>query len=268
MKIGIFDSGIGGLLVTRAIVKKLPQYDYIYLGDTHRVPYGNRSEEAIYQFTREGIEYLFKKNCQLIIVACNTASARALRRIQQDYLPKNYPDRRVLGVIIPTVEYLAEYIDTKRIRVGVLATLATVKSKAFPKELKKISPQVRVFQQPAPLLVPLIENNGLKRINPILKEYVQQLLKNRVKAIILGCTHYSLLKGSLRKMFGQKVKIVSQDEIVPAKLKNYLQRHPEIENKLSKKNKRAFLVTDLTSQVDKLAKQWFGKNIKLKKVIL
>jgi glutamate racemase len=262
MKIGIFDSGMGGLFLMRKIVKKLPQYDYLYLGDTKRTPYGNRSAETVYQFTKKAVDYLFKKNCQLIILACNTGSAQALRKIQREYLPAHYPRRRVLGVIVPTVEKISEADGIKRI--GVLATQGTVESKIFEIELKKINPKIKIFQQAAPLLVPLVENNGLKWAEPILKEYLNPLIKKKVEVILLGCTHYPILKNKIRKIAGKKTKVFSQDELIPDKLADYLKRHLEIDKKLAKNRGRIFEVTDMTPHLKTAAKKWFGKNISLK----
>lgn len=259
MKIGIFDSGLGGLFVTRALTKKLPQYDYVYLGDTKRVPYGNRSRETIYQFLREAVEYLFSHDCELIIVACNTASAEALRRVQQQYLPKHHPKRRVLGVIIPTAEVALENGRAKRI--GVLATQGTVRSRTYVRELKKITPHVKIFQQAAPLLVPIIESNSIKFADPILRSYLKPLLEKNIDTLILGCTHYPILKSRVKKLCGPRIKVISQDEIISEKLFDYLRRHPEIEKRLTKKRRRSFLVTDLTDATKALAKKWFGKNI-------
>lgn len=273
MKIGFFDSGLGGLFIFKNVVKRLPRYDYLYLGDTKRVPYGNRSQETIYQFTRQAVDYLFSKNCQLVILACNTASAQALRKIQKECLPRHYPTRRVLGVIIPTIEATLETKNIKK--VGVLATLSTVNSKTFIREFKKTSPKIKVFQQAAPLLVPLVENNGIKWANPILKEYLGPLLNKKVDTIILGCTHYPALKNKIRKIVGKaelssgkKIKVISQNEIIPEKLADYLKRHPEIEKQIEKSGQRIFAVTDITKDFAKTAKKWFGENICLKVVNL
>ncbi len=278
MRIGIFDSGLGGLIILKKIVEKLPQYDYLYLGDTKRVPYGNRSQKTIYELTREAVDYLFKKNCQLIILACNSASSQALRKIQKEYLPRHYPSRRVLGVIRPTVEAVAQNkhakaltnrhtrIDNTIKRVGVLATSSTIDSSVFVKEIKKLNPKIKVFQQAAPLLVPLVENDGLKWSEPIIKNYLKPLLNKKVDAIILGCTHYPILKNKIRKLIGRNTEVVSQDEIIPLKLKDYLKRHPETEKRLSKIKGRIFEVTDITDNFKKIAKKWFGRNIQLKEV--
>lgn len=261
MKIGIFDSGLGGLFVTRALVKNLPQYDYVYLGDTQRVPYGNRSHETVYRFLEEAVDYLFAHDCELIIVACNTASAKALRRIQQEYLPKHYPKRRVLGIIIPTAEAALKNDTTRRI--GILATQGTIDSNAYVRELKKICSNATIFQQAAPLLVPLIENDGVTFVDPILRSYLKPLLRKNIDTLILGCTHYPILKQQIKKICGKGVKVISSDEIVSAKLADYLARHPEMEKRLSKHKRRDFLVTDLTNATKRLAKKWFGRDIKL-----
>jgi glutamate racemase len=261
-KIGIFDSGLGGLIIAKAIFKTLPQYDYVYLGDTKHVPYGNRSQGAVYEFTRQAMEFLLKQNCSLIIIACNTASAMALRRLQQEYLPAHYPQRRILGVIIPT----AEEIGRRPKRIGVLATTSTVKSHAYKKEVNKINRAVKIVEQAAPLLVPMIENNALESADAILKSYIQPMVKAKVDDILLGCTHYPILKNRIKKIVGKKIKIISQEEIIPKKLKDYLQRHPEIEKRLSKKRSRIFEITDKNTNFDAVANTLFGKKLKFKLV--
>ncbi len=257
MKLGIFDSGLGGLFMAKAIKQSLPKLDFIYLGDTQRVPYGSRSQKTIHVFLKQAVDFLFEKDCQLIIVACNSASATALRKIQQEYLPKKYPNRRVLGVIIPTAE---SAINSKQ--VGILGTEATINSKAYDRELKKLNPHVKIVSQSAPLLVPLIENGKLSLVEPPLKDYLKPLL-GKTDTIILGCTHYGIIKSAVKKIAGPKVKIISQTEIVPKKLKEYLSRHPDIHKKLSKRRAMQFYVTDLTPNFKKLANRWFGKQVKL-----
>jgi len=261
MKIGIFDSGLGGLIVTQSLVKNLSEYDYLYYGDTARVPYGNRSQDTIYEFTKEAVEYLFKQECNLVILACNTASTEALRKIQKEYLPKNYPDRKVLGVVIPTVEVAAEKTNNKKI--GVIGTLSTISSGSFVREIKKLDLQIEVFQQATSLLVSLIENQGLRWAGPILDKYLEPLLKKNIDTLILGCTHYPTFKDLIKKKVGENVEVISQDEIIPNKLKDYLSRHPEIEKDLSKNSKREFIVTDLTENIQDLAKELFGKKVNL-----
>lgn len=265
MHIGVFDSGLGGLSILRGLVRRLPGYSYVYLGDTQRVPYGNRSQETIYRFTKEAVEYLFAQGCQLIILACNTASTQALRRLQQEYLPAHYPDRRILGVIIPTVEAAGE-LGAKRI--GVLATNATVQSGAFPREFEKLFPSVNVFQRPAPLLVPLIENGGAKWVPPILESYLRPLLRKKIDTLVLGCTHYPHLKTQIRKIVGKKVRIICQNEHVPKKLEDYLARHPEMRRKLTKRAAVDVCVTEVTPVMRAIAKKWFGRDKVLKLVML
>ncbi|MEJ0001683.1 MAG: glutamate racemase [bacterium] len=264
MKIGIFDSGLGGLIIAKAIRAKMPQYDYVYLGDTKRVPYGNRSHKTVFEFTREGVEYLLQKeNCAIVIVACNTASAQALRKIQQEYLPTHFPDRKVIGVLIPAAEEAARFS-----RIGVLATSGTVGSKTFVKEIQKINPRAKVFQNAAPMLVPLIEEGKIKEAAAFVKEYLKPLKGKKLDVLVLGCTHYPILKkefnpvrgrGSLRALAASSgIKIISQDEVVPKKLRGYLARHPEISKKISKKGSANILVTGITEHVRQLSAKWFG----------
>lgn len=262
MKIGIFDSGVGGLIVARAIRQKMPEYDYVYLGDTKRVPYGNRSHETVYQFTKEAVEYLFnKENCALVILACNTASARALRRLQKE----NGERRKILGVLIPTAEEAGKYSS-----VGILATSGTVASNSFPREIYKsrrlkgsgprpnASGKIQVFQNPAPILVPLIEEGEYKLAEEFIKKYLNAFRGKKLDALVLGCTHYPILKNQIKKMVPKNVKVISQDEIIPRKLREYLKNHEEIEKKLSHKGTAKILVTDITQNVQKLTIKWFA----------
>jgi len=266
MDIGVFDSGLGGLLVTQSLIQRLPDYSYVYLGDTARVPYGNRSQETIYQFTVQAVDYLFRSGCALVILACNTASAEALRRIQREYLPKYYPDRRVLGVLIPAAEEAIQV--TKNNQIGVLGTVSTVASGAFVREIKKLNPDAEVYQQAAPLLVPLLENQGMKWINPIIDEYLASLLAQNIDTLILGCTHYPLVKTVFRGKVGPAIRVICQDEIIPVKLGKYLTRHPETEQRLARTSQRRFFVTDITSTSNSLANQLFGQQTALKKIEL
>lgn len=267
MKIGIFDSGVGGLIIAKAIRKAMPEYDYVYLGDTKRVPYGTRSHETVYEFTKEGVDYLFKKeNCAIVIIACNTASARALRRIQQEYLPafakasageaKNF-ERNVIGVLIPTAEECAKYK-----KVGIIGTTGTITSNTFPREIKKLNKKTIVFQNPASMLVPLAEEGEKVLAKQFLIKYLKPLLAQKPNAIALGCTHYPFFKKEIRKIVGKNIKVLSQDEIVPKKLKEYFARHGELEKKLAKNSKAKIMVTDITKNVEKLTKEWFGKDAK------
>ncbi len=256
MKIGIFDSGLGGLIIAKAIRKTMPEYDYVYFGDTKRLPYGNKSHDAVFEFTKKAIDYLFRKeNCAIVIIACNTGSARALREIQQKYLPKNFPDRKILGVLVPTAEIASLYK-----RVGVLATLGTVISNTFPIEIKKLNNKIKVFQNPAPVLVSIIEEGENKLSTPFLSKYLKPLMNKNLDSLVLGCTHYPILKKEIKKLIPKDVKIISQDEIIPKKLKEYLTRHPEITKKLSKNKSVKILVTDKTQNMTLLVKEWFGKH--------
>ncbi|MEI7709100.1 MAG: glutamate racemase [bacterium] len=257
MKIGIFDSGLGGLIIAKAIREAMPEYDYVYYGDTKRLPYGNKSHDLVLQFTREAIDYLFRKeDCAIVIVACNTASAQALREIQQKYLPENFGDRKILGVLIPAAEVASKYE-----RVGVLATIGTVASNTFPKEIIKLNDKVKVFQNAAPMLVPLIEEGENSKAEPFILEYLKPLIENNIDALILGCTHYPIMKEEIKKNIPSNVKLISQDEIVPGKLKEYLSRHPEISKNLSKNGEVKLLVTDKTQNMDRLVKKWFGGSV-------
>lgn len=269
--IGVFDSGFGGLTIFKELVKQLPQYNYIYLGDSARAPYGNRSQDLIFKWTQQAVDYLFKppyqtfgsggkQGCQVIILACNTASAEALRRIQQEWLPKNYSKRRVLGVIRPTVEEAVNI--TKNNKIGIIGTEGTVSSEAFIKEIKKSNPNIEVFQQACPLLVPIIEagEHNWEGVDLILKKYLMPLIKKNIDTLILGCTHYPIIKNKIRDIAGG-IKLVSQEEIIGPKLADYLNRHPEIEKKLNKSGKRIFLTTDLTDKFQKLGSLFFNQEI-------
>jgi len=247
MKIGIFDSGLGGLIILKEIIKKLPQYDYVYLGDNARTPYGNRSQEVIYKFTEQAVDFLFKKNCQLIIIACNTASAEALRKIQQQWLPKNYPERRVLGVIRPVVEKAAQ---VSKFKVGVIGTKGTINSQAYIKELTKLNPELEVIQQATPLLVPIIEEGWYKTdINKkVLRKYLRPLKLAKVDTLILGCTHYPILFKEIKGIMGKRTQVLNSGKIVADSLADYLQRHSEIEEKLTKEEIKATGVSQFKSK--------------------
>lgn len=274
--IGIFDSGYGGLTIFKEILKKLPQYDYIYLGDNFRAPYGNRSQEAIYNFTHQAVEYLFNQGCELVILACNTASADALRKLQQNYLPKKYPstnsgqgpDRRILGVIRPMAEMAVKISRGKRI--GVVGTRSTVESGTFIKELQEQNPAVKVFQQACPLIVPLVEENWLTKpeTKMIIKKYLRPLKNFQIDTLLLGCTHYILLIKEFRRIMGKSVRVPHPGEIVAASLADYLTRHPELEKKLSKNKKTQYLTTDCPERFSEQAKLFLGRAIAAKKIHL
>ena len=264
MNIGIFDSGFGGLTILKAITKILPEYSYVYLGDNARSPYGDRSAERIYEFTRQGVEFLFKKDCALVILACNTASALALRKLQQEWLPKNYPDRRVLGIIIPVVEALAPIRTKKPKRVGVIGTRATILSGVYKKEIEKRGCVLHeLIQQPCPLLVPLIEE-GWQETPPaamIIRKYIRPLKLKQVNVLILGCTHYPLIKEKIQSVIGKNVRLLDPGIIVARSLKNYLYRHTEIESALTKTTHLIFFTTDASERVAPLASRFWGSHI-------
>ncbi|OGY92043.1 MAG: glutamate racemase [Candidatus Komeilibacteria bacterium RIFCSPLOWO2_01_FULL_53_11] len=266
--IGIFDSGLGGLTIFRAIEKRLPDYDYIYLGDNARAPYGDHSQETILKYTTQAVEYLFQQGCVLVLLACNTASAEALRKIQQEWLPKHYPDRNVLGVIRPLVEEAARI--SKKKRVGVLGTRSTINSHAYRRELQKQNVDITAIEQACRLLVPLIEEGfeGRAELRMILKKYIRPVKSYNVDTIILGCTHYGLIADDIKRYFGANVRVLDSGAVVADKFAEYLQRHPEYEPKLSKKGSRRFLTTELTEQVGPLVKKFFGKAEKVESVAL
>jgi glutamate racemase len=264
MKIGIFDSGLGGLIIARAIRKLMPEYDYVYLGDTKRVPYGNRSHETVFEFTKQGVDYLFRKeDCAIVIIACNTSSARSLRKIQQEYLPNNFPDRNVLGVLIPTAEE-----STKYSRVGIIGTNGTIASNTFVDEIKKLNKKTKVFQNSAPMLVPLAEEGEKFLAEIFIFKYLKMFENKKLDAIVLGCTHYPFFKKEFKKLSEKNVVIISQDEIIPKKLKEYFKRHGDVEQKISKNMKVKILLTDITKNIEKLSKKWFGNKVKLELIKL
>ncbi len=261
--IGVFDSGYGGLTVLKEMVARLPQYDYVYLGDNARAPYGNRSFETVYQYTLQCVKWLFEQGCPLVILACNTASAKALRTIQQNDLPVIAPDNRVLGVIRPTTEVVGEYSQTGN--VGILATRGTVLSGSYPIEIAKFFPDVRVYQQACPLWVPLIENNehNSPGADYFVKQYVGKLLaqSDQIDTVILACTHYPLLKDKIASQLPEGHRIISQGEIVAGSLVDYLKRHPEIERRCSQGGDLRFYTTDSPEDFDNHASIFYGKDL-------
>lgn len=263
-RIGVFDSGFGGLHVLRAIVRALPQYEYVYLGDTARAPYGDRPQETILGYTRQAVDFLFAHDCGLVIIACNTASSDALRKIQDEYGAK----KKVLGVLIPAAEDAVQ--KTKNRRVGVIATRGTVASKKFPRELAKLDARVKVYQQACPLLVPLVEagEHNSRETETILKRYLAPLLKKKIDTLILGCTHYGILERKIRKIAGPDITIVSEARVVPKKLKMYLAKHQEIETTLMKKTVVRFFTTDQTDRFQTLGSALFGRPIRVEKAVL
>lgn len=258
--IGIFDSGYGGLTVLSAIRKELPQYDYLYLGDNARTPYGTRSFETVYQYTLEAVRYLFGQGCSLVILACNTASAKALRSIQQCDLPSLAPDKRVLGVIRPTTEMIGDQTTSRQ--VGILGTTGTVLSDSYPVEIHKFFPDVQVFQQACPMWVPLVENNELGNHGTeyFVRKSVDNLLQQsaHIDTVLLACTHYPLLLNTIKKLMPAHISIVTQGEIVAKSLADYLQRHPEMADRCSQNGNVTFQTTDDEDKFDRASKIFLG----------
>jgi glutamate racemase len=244
----------------KELVNLLPQYDYTYLGDNARAPYGNRSFETVYHYTLQCVEWLFGQGCPLVILACNTASAKALRTIQQNDLPEIAPDNRVLGVIRPTTEVVGNYTHTGN--VGILATKGTVLSESYPIEIAKSFPELRVYQQACPLWVPLIENNEHDKpgADYFVKEYMDLLHDQSpdIDTVLLACTHYPLLKDKIARYLPPGSRLISQGEIVAASLADYLQRHPEMETRCSKNGQILFYTTDSTEDFNNHASTFYG----------
>lgn len=261
MKLGIFDSGLGGLLIAKSIREHLPDINILYFGDTLHLPYGNRSSEAIYEYSRRAIDFLLAQDCNLIITACNTVSASALRQLQQQYLPDSpYAQRRILGVVVPTLETA---IDRGFKRLGVIATNYTIESGIFPEELQKIDPEIKIIQKNTPLLVPLIENSGAQWIPSVLEHYLRPMIKDGIECLILGCTHFPFLKNDINRIVGKDVSLISQDSIIPVKLIDYLNRHPDIAEKIGRNGSSEFLVSDITNSYVDAANHIYQSQIKI-----
>ena len=277
MNIGIFDSGFGGLTIFKSIRNSLPQYDYIYLGDNARTPYGSRSFDAIFRFSKECIDHLFARGCKVVVIACNTASAKALRTLQQKVLPVEYPDRKVLGIIRPSAEALADYPRSRS--VALWATEGTVKSQSFVLELEKLAPGLRLVQKACPLLVPMVEAGELD--GPGIEHYIGKYWRETltladgnpgaagtegIGALLLACTHYPLLYPKIRAIVPAKVDILVQGNIVAPSLVDYLVRHPEVEGELSRNGSQRFLTTDQTEGFDRLSEVFLGHPVISEKV--
>lgn len=268
--IGVFDSGYGGLTILKELVKELPNHDFIYMGDNARAPYGNRSFDTVYQYTWQAVQWFFKQGCPLVILACNTASAKALRTIQQKNLPNGFADKRVLGVLRPTTETIGNYSKTGHI--GILGTAGTVNSNSYVIEIGKFFPQVNVFQQACPMWVSLIENNEHEKAGAdyFVKEYLDDLFakSNKIDTVLLACTHYPLLMQKIQAILKKEVQIIAQGALVAKSLKNYLQRHPEMDNLCSKNDQKTFFTTDDCDLFNKQASPFFGENVVSKPVLL
>lgn len=269
--IGIFDSGYGGLTILKALRKSLPAYDLLYLGDNARSPYGSRSAEIIHKFTRQAVDFLFSKGCPLIILACNTSSAKALRAIQQQYLPKSSdPSRRVLGVIRPTVEVLDTLTTTKHI--GILATEGTVASDSYRTEIEKLFPDYIVVQEACPMWVPLVENGEAESPGTdfFVRKHLEHILQidDSIDTIVLACTHYPLLKDKIRRLLTPSINIVSQGEIVAESLREYLVRHPEMERRLSQEGQVQYLSTEQPEKFNEKASIFLNETVTAENVTI
>lgn len=261
--IGVFDSGYGGLTILSEIQQKLPAYDFLYLGDNARAPYGSRSFDVVYEFTLEAVEYFFEQGCELVVLACNTASAKALRTIQQKILPVKYPNKRVLGVIRPSTESIGSYSQTHHI--GILATEGTVKSESYVIEIAKFSPETKVIQLACPIWVPLIENN--KHETPggklLIQSDIEALLAKdpTIDVILLACTHYPILKAYIETLVPDSIQVVSQGSLIAEKLIDYLKRHPAIDEKCSKHGETRYLTTENAKDFETNVSRFLGKSI-------
>jgi glutamate racemase len=268
MKIGIFDSGYGGLTIFDGIRNRLPCYDYIYLGDNARTPYGSRSFDTILTFTTECVEYLFRQGCHLVIIACNTASAKALRNIQQNYLPARFPDRRVLGVIRPSVEEMSRRTHTGS--VALWATEGTVRSMSYALELQKFAPGQHLVQQACPMLVPLVEAGEVSGppVDYFVHKYWQATVQQAVgiDTLLLACTHYPILSAAIRAEVPSSVRLLIQSDFVAPSLEDYLRRHPEHEQRLARGSSRRFLTTDRSEAFDRLASLFLGLEVSSERV--
>ncbi|MBE5693035.1 MAG: glutamate racemase [Bacteroides sp.] len=268
--IGVFDSGYGGLTILNKIREVLPEYDYIYLGDNARAPYGTRSFEVVYEFTRQAVNKLFDMGCHLVILACNTASAKALRSIQMNDLPDIDPARRVLGVIRPTVECVGEI--SKNQHIGVLATAGTIKSESYPLEIHKLFPEIQVSGTACPMWVSLVENNESQDegADYFIRKYIDQLLSKdpQIDTVILGCTHFPILLPKIRQYIPEHISVIAQGEYVAESLKDYLKRHPEMDAKCTKNGNCQFYTTEAEEKFSESASTFLKQQINVKHITL
>ena len=268
--IGVFDSGYGGLTILDKIREVLPEYDYIYLGDNARAPYGTRSFEVVYEFTRQAVNKLFDMGCHLVILACNTASAKALRSIQMNDLPQIDPARRVLGVIRPTVECIGEI--SKNQHIGVLATAGTIKSESYPLEIHKLFPEIQVSGTACPMSVSLVENNESQDegADYFIRKYIDQLLSKdpQIDTVILGCTHFPILLPKIRQYIPDHISVIAQGEYVAESLKDYLKRHPEMDAKCTKNGNCQFYTTEAEEKFSESASTFLKQQISVKHITL
>lgn len=268
--IGVFDSGYGGLTVLKALQQQMPDYDYLYLGDNARAPYGDKSFDVIYNYTLEAVQWFFTQGCNLVILACNTASAKALRNIQQKYLPVAHADKRVLGVIRPTAEIIGNYTNTGS--VGIVGTQGTVQSNSYILEIEKFYPQVKVSQQACPMWVPLIENGEAEEpgTDYYVKKYLDQLFAKdaQIDSLLLGCTHYPLLLNKIKLYLPERIKAIEQGPLIAESLKKYLQNHPQMEETISTNGQCSFYTTGDPQEFNHRAARFFGKEVASKRTNL
>lgn len=260
-KLGVFDSGLGGLTVLKDLLEELPNYNYVYLGDNARLPYGEKSPETIYNYTSEAVDFLFSTGCNLVVLACNTASSQALRRLQQEYLPGAYPNRRILGVIRPLAEYAANHKNLNSW--GVIGTKATINSQAYRHEILKLQPGATIEEVSTPLLVPLIEAGwaGKPETKMILKKYLRPLKVRGVDSLILGCTHYPFLYREIQKIMGRKTNVLNSGKIIANSLKDYLLRHAELKLEPVAQPIYRYYTTDDPRLFKELGEKFLGKKI-------
>lgn len=272
--IGLFDSGYGGLTILRALIEKLPAYNYIYLGDNARAPYGDRSPETIYEFARQGADFLFRRGSIIVILACNTASAVALRRLQQEWLPHHFPDRRILGIVVPTIEQITSSAMGP-ITIGILATEQTICSGAYELEIHKRNPSIRALTQACPGLVAAIETSApAGKITAIVKRFVTKL-QHQAKAqgtslhsVLLGCTHYELIVDIIRRELPAQIRLYEQPAIVAKSLKNYFARHAALAAKIEQHQQRTFLTTGDPHEVASASRRYFSQPVDFERAIL
>jgi len=268
--IGIFDSGYGGLTILRQICSLMPQYDYLYLGDNARAPYGTRSFDVVYEFTLQAVQYLFAQGCHLVVLGCNTASAKALRSIQQNDLPQLDPNRRVLGVIRPTVEVLGSISQSRH--VGIMATLGTIRSATYELEIAKLHPDMQVTGEACPMWVPLVENDEYDGpgADYFVKKNIDSLLSRdpQIDSVILGCTHYPLLLNKIRKYMPSNIHVIEQGYYVANSLQDYLNRHPEMARRITQGGSTRFLTTEQAEAFQCKAAAFMGEQLTAKRVFL
>lgn len=265
-KIGIFDSGYGGLVVLDSVKKKLPQYSYVYLGDNLRAPYGDLSDKLIYEHTCRAVEFLFNKNCEIVIVACNTVSAKALRKLQKHKVPIDSP-KRVLGVVVPLLEEVGNSLKNTNKHICVLGTRATIRSGAYQREIKKLHPKIQLHSRSCPLLVPLVESGDIlsEQTNKALHQYTKNLFNKKISLLILGCTHFHYLERQISKIFGPKTKTIKTPVVVALKFKAYLKSHKDLEKRLIRSEGLEIYTTGDEKKFKKFYKKYFGKTKKIMK---